>query len=183
MNFKDLVKPLELKTKIVTIDDKEISVKQYLTADDRYDLIEVTLQNSFEDGLYNKTKLDVYFHLGLVYLYTDLEFTDEDREDEAGIYDYLMASGIMNQILYAIPANQYTELWETLTNTIEDKMRFSNTAAGILSKFINDLPKNAEAAKGIVDNFDPEKYQAVLNFAKAANGGRDILSNLMTNVE
>lgn len=183
MNFKDLVKPLNLNPKIITIDDKDIAVKQYLTANDRYDLIEVTLQKSFEDGLYNKTKLDVYFHLGLVYLYTDLEFTDEDREDEAGIYDYLMASDIMNRIIDAIPSYQYTDLWETVTNTVEDKMRFSNTAAGILSKFINDLPKNAEAAKGIVDNFDPEKYQAVLNFAKAANGGRDILSNLMTNVE
>ena len=100
MDFKDLIKPLELKTKTVNIDDdRETTVKQYLTANDRYDLIEVTLQNSFENGLYNKTKLDVYFHLGLVYLYTDLEFTDEDREDEAGIYDYLMASGIMNQII------------------------------------------------------------------------------------
>ena len=26
----------------------------------------------------------------------------------------------------------------------------------------------------IVDNFDAEKYQNVINFAKAANGGREI---------
>ena len=26
----------------------------------------------------------------------------------------------------------------------------------------------------IMDNFDKDKYQEVINFAKAANGGRDI---------
>ena len=180
MECKNLTYPIEQNIKTITHYNNDINIKQYLTADDRYDLIEVVLQNSFENGLYNKTKLDVYFHLGLIYLYTDIEFTEEDREDEAGIYDYFMQSGLMNQIIDAIPARQYAELWKTLNETVEDKMRFSNTAAGILTKFIDDLPKNAEAAKSIVDNFDPEKYQQVLNFAKAANGGRNILTNLMT---
>jgi hypothetical protein len=47
-----------------------------------------------------------------------------------------------------------------------------------INKLINDLPKNAEAAAKIVENFDPQKYKEVVDFARYANGGRDINTNL-----
>ena len=50
----------------------------------------------------------------------------------------------------------------------------SRNFSGIIQSIITDLPKQAEAMQDIIDNFDKEKYQNVLNFAKAANGGREI---------
>ena len=65
-----------------------------------------------------------------------------------------------------------------MQNYIEEisdlNMRYNNTAAGVIRKLVDDLPANAEAVQEIVDKFDPEKYQAVIDFAKAANGGREI---------
>lgn len=46
-----------------------------------------------------------------------------------------------------------------------------------ITHLINDLPANAEAAAKIVDNFNPEQYKAVVDFAKYANGGRNIVTN------
>ena len=59
-----------------------------------------------------------------------------------------------------------------------DSLRYKNTAAAVLTRIIQDLPKNAAAAKEIMDSFDPEKYKQVSDFAAAANGGRNILTNM-----
>ena len=55
----------------------EIEVLQYLPAADKYDFIMLTLQKSEEDGIYNENKLDMYFHLHLIYMYTNISFTEK----------------------------------------------------------------------------------------------------------
>ena len=45
---------------------------------------------------------------------------------------------------------------------------------GVITEIIDNLPLQAEQMQKIVDNFDPQKFQNVLDFAKAANGGREI---------
>ena len=61
-----------------------------------------------------------------------------------------------------------------IERTMKEDLQYNTTAASVIKSIIVDLPKSAEAANSIVDNFDPEKFQAVLDFAKAANGGREI---------
>ena len=70
---------------------------------------------------------------------------------------------------------EYESLLDLLNQKIEDELKYNTTAAAILNQLITDLPKNAEAAKKIMDEFDPKKYQAVVDFATAANGGRPVL--------
>jgi len=60
------------------------------------------------------------------------------------------------------------------------KLKYENSAAAVFRKFVTDLPAAAAAAAEIVDNFNPEQYNAVRDFAIAANGGRDINTNLPT---
>jgi hypothetical protein len=64
----------------------------------------------------------------------------------------------------------YSYLETVMSDVIEQKLSVS----GLIQSFIQDLPAQAEAAMNIVNNFDKEKFQNVINFAKAANGGRDI---------
>ena len=64
----------------------------------------------------------------------------------------------------------YTYLYE-LEETI---ITFKNTIGGVLQDVINNLPIKAEEMQNIVNNFDPAKFQNVLDFAKAANGGREV---------
>ena len=169
---------LKLKTKsdVLTFDfnGEQVEVLQYLPISDKYDLIMITLQKAKEGNIYNQLKLDMFFHLHLVYLYTNLSFTDKQRENEFKIYDTLQSNGFINKMLELIPKEEYNELFEMVEKQVKMEMKYTTTAASILSKFVDDLPRNAEAAMKIVDNFDPDKFQAVKDFAKAANGGRDI---------
>ena len=57
-------------------------------------------------------------------------------------------------------------------------LKFKNTTGGVLQAFIQDLPRNAAAAMEIIENFDKQKFQAVVDFATAANGNRNIDTNL-----
>ncbi len=167
---------LKLKTKeeIKKIEDTDIEIIQYLPIQDKIDLIDITLQKAKEGRLYNPIKVDMFFHLNLIYLYTNITFTDKQREDEYKLYDTLQSNGIINQVIAAMDENEYNGLLNMINEKIENELRYNTTAAAIISKIIDDLPKNAEAAQQIVENFDKDKYQAVVDFAKAANGGRDI---------
>ena len=75
---------------------------------------------------------------------------------------------------------EYEELRDTLDKMMSLKLTYGNSAAAVMRTFVQDLPKNAAAAKEIVDNFDPEQYQSVVDFATAANGGRNINTQMET---
>lgn len=167
---------LKMKDEIKEIDfnGNKIEVKQYLPISDKIDLVDITLQKSQEERLYNPLKVNMYFHLHLIYLYTNITFTDKQREDEEKLYDVLDSCGLINEVVAAIPENEYIDLLNKTAEKIDNELKYNTTAAAIVSKFINDLPKNAEIAAQIVDNFDREKFQNVIDFAKSANGGRAI---------
>lgn len=170
---------LKLKTKEEVkefdFNGSKIEVLQYLPLQDKIDLIDITCQKAREDRLYSPIKIDAYFHLHLVYLYTNLTFTEKQREDEYKLYDCLMSNGLIDNVLMNMNKKEYESLLNLLNQKIEDELKYNTTAAAILNQLITDLPKNAEAAKKIMDEFDPKKYQAVVDFATAANGGRPVL--------
>lgn len=167
---------LKMKEEVKTIDfnESKIEVKQYLPIRDKIDLVDITLQKSREDRLYNPLKVNMYFHLNLIYLYTNISFTEKQREDEEKLYDLLDSNELIDLIVSNIPEFEYNDLLNKTIEKIENELQYNTTAAAIISKLINDLPKNAQAAASIVESFDKEKYKAVVDFAKAANGGRDI---------
>ena len=169
---------LKLKTKEevkeINFGDSKIEVQQYLPIQDKIDLIDITLQKAKEGRLYNPIKVDMFFHLNLIYLYTNITFTDKQREDEYKLYDNLQSNGVISQVITAMNENEYNGLLNMINEKIENELRYNTTAAAVISKIVDDLPKNAEAAQKIVNSFDKEKYQEVINFAKAANGGREI---------
>ena len=135
----------------------------------------ITLQKSLEDNnFYNDFKLNVYFELNLVYMYTNISFTEKQREDEFKLYDNLKSNGFFDLFFENMNENEYNELFNQL-NTIKDAMIINKgNVINLLNKVIEDLPANAEAAAKIVENFDPSKLKEVVDFAKYANGGRSI---------
>lgn len=176
MKYSDIkVSPVE--TKIISIDNQEITVKQEISTNDLYDLIMITLQESKEDCIYNPFKLDVFFHVNLIMMITDIEFTPEEKMDKFDIYNKLTKSGLLVEILESFPINNYKYIREVIEAIVGKLEEYENRATALISKIITDLPANAEAAAKIVDEFDPEKFQQVIDFATAANGGRPISSN------
>ena len=171
---------LKVNTDVNTFDfhGQTIEVLKYLPARDKYDLLMITLQKAKnEDGTYNEFLLTFYFELNLIYMYTNISFTEKQREDEFKLYDSLKSNGFFEQFFQAINEDEYNELFEQLNAIKNTNVMNRNSIGGILNKLIDDLPANAEAAAKIVESFDPNQFKSVVDFATWANGGRSIVTN------
>lgn len=156
---------------------QKIEVLKYLPAADKYDLLMITLQKSLEGNIYNEFKLNLFFELNLVYMYTNISFTEKQREDEFKLYDTLRSNGFFELFYEALDDKEYEELFDQIAELKTTMEKSKNSVAGVIANIIEDLPVNAEAAAKIVENFDPSQFQAVVDFARYANGGRDINTN------
>lgn len=177
VSFTNMKLKVDNSVKTFQFGGQTIEVLQYLPAQDKYDLIMVALQNATEEGNYNEFKLNTYFELYLVYMYTNISFTEKQRENELKIYDQLKSNGFFELFYAALPEDEYNELLTDIQTIKEDTMRYRASAGSVLNNAINNLPKNAEAAAKIVEQFNPEQFKAVVDFARYANGGRDINTN------
>lgn len=163
-----------MPNKTITLNEKTIQVKSYLPILDKMDVVQITVQKADNGRYIDQLALDMFFELNLVYSYSNIEVTQEDRDDQFALYDRWIQDGTISAVISAIPDSEYDKLSEAINETVEDLIRYRGTAAAVVNSFIQDLPRNAEIAKEIVDSFDPEKYKEVIEFAKAANGGRSI---------
>ena len=172
MKYSDLNLSVSQEKVLVKVKDLTITVSKYLPLEDKIDLIEIALQKAEENGIYNEMKLAMYFDLYLIYMYTDLEFTEEEKADEYKLYNELQSNDIIVAVIGGI--DEYENLVYYLNLTKQNKLKYKNSVIGLLQTFVQDMPRNAEAMSEIVNNFDKEKYKEVIEFARYANGGRPL---------
>lgn len=164
----------EVKTESFDFEGHKIEVLQYLPIEDKYSLVNITLQKAKEGAIYNPVKIDWFFHLNLIYMYSNITFTEKQREDEAKLYNALVTNGLRDAIIEKIPESEYQTLFSYIDTLMQDTLTYKNSISGSIAEIVQTLPERAEQMSKIVDNFDKDKFQEVINFAKAANGGRDI---------
>ena len=116
----------------------------------------------------------MYFHLHLVYMYTNISFTDKQRADELKLYDTLNSNGIINLVLENIDEMEYETLSTYLEEIIEQDLDYKTTVSYLLNSFLVDIPGKINNIQKMMDEIDQEKFINAVNFAKALNGGRDI---------
>ena len=127
------------KVQVVTINGLEIEVKQYLPVAEKLELIANVLNNSADDNNFaNPVKTYVLSHLEIIYAYTNLSFTDKQKEDPAKLYDTLETNGIIDSIILALPPSEYDNLIEDITSTIDAYYKYKNSALGILEAATTD---------------------------------------------
>ena len=173
INYKDIDLKQSINTENTVIDFNgcEIQIVNYLSSSDKYDLIMITLQKAFENNVYNPFKIDLYFDLNVVYLYTNIVFDSEDRADEMALYDSLKRSGLIDTVRANIDCNELYELKNTIYMLVDIITKYRNTFGAVVGSFIEQLPANMEKAKEIIGEFDPEKYQGILNMANQIKSG------------
>lgn len=183
MLYKDLNLKVKDQIETISIQGQDINVFQYLPVRDKNDLVQIALQNSRENGVINEIKLEIYFNIYIVYFYTDLVFSEEEKADPGQLYDELQSNGILTRILGAMNQDEYNNLVDYLEKMRAAQDTYENSAAGVIKMFIQDLPKNASEAAELLKNVNLSKYEQVNKFAEAANGGRPIsehLSNIIS---
>ena len=151
-----------------------IEVLKYLPVKDKYDLITMTLERAEEEGVYNPVMMEAYFHLYLVYMYTNLTFTDKQREDELKLYDTLQSSGFISKMIEKISDVEYNTLYTYLEETADYLTEYKNTLKYFAKNLLSDMTGKIDNLQNMINEIDEEKYTQVIDFAKALNGGREI---------
>lgn len=146
-----------------------IEVLKYLPIEDKNDLIHITLQNAEENGIYNDVLVEMYFNLYIVYFYTNLNFTDKQKEDPAKLYDQMESNGLITEVIAHMDQDEYANLLTYLETIRDETLTYKNTAGAVLQTIVQDLPKNAAAAAEIVNSWTPEQFDQVKRLAQMAN--------------
>lgn len=162
MNLKTVI-----PTNTITVAGMEVQVQKYISIDDIYDWVMVSIQKATENGIINPIKLEMYFNLNMIYLATNISFTPKQREDESKLFDILDSNGVVTQVAIELDSI-YRDAYDICLEMVEKIENYNKSSAALLQKIIADLPKNAETAANIVNNFDKEKYKEVIDFARAA---------------
>ena len=174
VSYLNLKLKTDTSTETIDWNNDSIEIKQYLPIEEKYNLVMVTLQEAKESNIYNPLKIDLFFHLNLVYMYTNINFTEKQKEDASKLYDNLMSSGLLAQIISKIPTEEYDMLYTYLENIKNDLDKYGQSFKAILDAIINELPEKASEAMKILESFNPEDYKSVIAFAKASNNGNPV---------
>ena len=166
------IKPFE-KTVEISIGGKTIEIKQYLPISEKESLIDSVLQKSVVRGIYNPLEVEMYFNLNIIYLYTNISFSESQRNDERKLYDTFESNGYIDQIVQAIPDEEYNYLWKMTQESVENWFKYNLSAAGIFRDFIELLPANAQKAADIINGINTADVSNVISFAKAINNNQE----------
>ena len=125
--------------KTISYNGQEIEVKQYLPVNDKLELISNVINASADDNNFaNPLKVSVYTVLEIINHYTNISFTEKQREDPSKIYDLLVGNGVSASILSAIPADELAELLTGIDDSIAAVYNYRNSVMGILDVVQND---------------------------------------------
>lgn len=158
-----LKKKEEIKN--ITINDQVIEVKQYLPISDKINIITNVIENSADDNNFaNPVKVEVFANLEIMYAYTNISFTDKQKEDPTKLYDLLEENGVIAEVIAAIPENEYALLLGWIDETIEAFYTYRNSVMGIMEQISTDYSNLSLDATEIQQKLaDPQNLELLKN--------------------
>ena len=151
-NYADLGLKTKQDTKIITINNTEIEVFQYLPVLEKYKLINLSLSESLENNIYNPIKIEVFFNLNLVFNYTALNFTVDELLDPYDLFDKLEQNGVIEKVAATIPETEYKYLLENLITTMTRNSQYIQSVAASLDVVFEKLPKLTTGMEELNEN-------------------------------
>lgn len=152
-----LTKNVEIE--IVEWNEQKIEVKQYLPIEDKLKLISNIVNLSVDDnGYYNPAKIYIYTILEVLDSYTNINFTEKQKEDTAKTYDLIVSSGLSAKIFEALNPYEYQQLQSWIKELINSIYQYKNSLVGMMEIIKEDYgdieldAENIQKALGDQDN-------------------------------
>ena len=139
---------------------QNIEVKQYLSINDKATLVAQILNytlNNGENRFANPLQIEVMTLIGIIEKYTNINFTEKQKEDPAKLYDLIVSSGLWNIIMDNINIEDYTALLNYCDEAIKSYYSYYNSIFGILDSIGKDYDNASMEAQNIYKYLnDPE---------------------------
>jgi hypothetical protein len=106
----------------------------------------------------------MYLALEIVFTYTNLSFTEKQKEDIAKLYDLLEENKIFDKVIELIPEEEYDTLWEGVVELSESIYAYQTSVLGILDTVNRDYKDmDLEATKIQSELADPNNLTLLKN--------------------
>ena len=125
----------------VIYNDQTIEVKEYLSINDKAEIAANVLGYTVGSGAIrfaNPLQIEVYTVLQIIEKYTNITFTDKQKEDPAKLYDLIIGSGFWTLIKDAININDYNDIIRYINESLESFYKYYNSVYGILDNIGKD---------------------------------------------
>ena len=167
VNFKDIncKQLINKENKKIDFNGQEIQIVPYLPVGEKYQLIMATLAKADDNGIFNPLKRDMHYKLNIIFMYTNLVFSAEERMDEDALYDLLTQSGLIEQVFSNMEEDELNTLGSMLDLTECKINQYNAGVAGMVDKVLKALegfPEKIEKALEIFKDFNPEKFQGAI---------------------
>ena len=156
---------LKPNTEIKTIEYNglNIEVKQYLPVNDKLGLISNVI-NLADDGknYSNPTKQNVYLMIEIIEHYTNITFTEKQKEDPNKLYDALLYSEVWAKIINTIPQDEILMLRESLELCSNAIYAYQNSLMGMMETISTDYSDLSKEATTINEKISNPETMALL---------------------
>lgn len=127
----------EIKT--ITINNNQIEIKQYLPVNEKLDLIARVINGAHDQNNFpNPIKIEVIGTLEMIMAYTNISFTEKQKEDIPKLYDLLEENGVIKDIISQIPEDEYNFIIDGINKTVDAVYTYNNSVLGILESISQD---------------------------------------------
>jgi hypothetical protein len=159
--FTKLGLKINEEVKTVEFNEQTIEVKQYLPVNEKLEVIAEVLNNSADDNNFaNPVKVDVYTAIAVLEAYTNISFTEKQKENVTKLYDAVVSTGFYNRVIEAIPYDEINSLIAAISDTIDAFYRYRNSVVGILENISSDYSNLNLDASAIQQKLaDPENME------------------------
>lgn len=127
---------LKKNTDIATLEwnGQIIEIKQYLPMEEKLKVIENIVNKSLDDNNFaNPARRQIHFVLEIMYAYTNINFTEKQKEDFLGLYDLIVSSGLWEAILAIMNDNtEFGIIDSTVYEVIGEVYRYKTSLLGML---------------------------------------------------
>ena len=124
---------------ILHINEQDIEVKQYLPINEKLELISSVINSAADENNFsNPVKENVFLTLEILYHYTNINFTDKQKEDPVKLYDLVVSSGLVNKITDLIPEEELDEVINGVAQSVKAIYAYRNSVLGILESISQD---------------------------------------------
>lgn len=149
--------------KTIEFNEQTIEVKQYLPVNDKLELISNVINSAHDENNFaNPVKVSVFTTLEIVYAYTNINFTEKQKEDPTKLYDMLISSGLICEIINAIPEAEYHEILCGVSDSIDAIYTYRNSIMGVFEAITTDYSDMNLDATNIYNKLaDPENMDLI----------------------
>ena len=153
--------------KTVQICGQDIEVKQYLPIQEKFELIEKIVNSANEtntNDFENPVQLTMYTDFEILATYTNINFTEKQREDITKTYDLLDGNKIFAEVFAWIPKSEYDFIVSSVKEMNRASYTYKNSIFGILNTINQDYSNlDIEATEIQKKLADPQNMEFLKN--------------------